>query len=307
MESKSLTGFAVILAIFCTAPAVQAQEMASYDMNWAAEIMLKSGESGSGFVAEGYSNQWFVTAKHVLFNPDGTLKSDSGIFHSFSSYGTNNQIRLSIDFQRALVAKSLLSHSTHDVAVCLISTDFDETRVLLSPYAKRMDTSSASIIRPEPGMVGRFHQARVGRQVYMLGFPRSLGLKQLTQLDYEQPLLRGGIVAGTNPNKRTIIIDCASYFGNSGGPVVQIEDGAKGRSQVLIGLVSEYIPLVDIAVGKTHQSVELSNSGYTVVEPMDFVYELIEQYRTNQPTINSFQCAEAHIESMCWTQLPEKL
>jgi hypothetical protein len=264
-------------------PSVRAETYLSMKMDWVAEIMLDSGASGSGFFVQGNSNQWFVTARHVLFKPDGTLIATSGVFRSFTTYGTNNQLRCAIDLSRALAAKTLVAHASHDVAVCLISSTITENKLHLMPYVKRLDASIAGIICLHPKMIGRFHQAHVGSQVYMLGFPRSLGLKEMQQLDYDQPLLRGGIIAGTNPGKRTIVIDCASYFGNSGGPVVQHEYYPASRDTT-IGLVSQFVPQVDIAVGKTHQSVDLSNSGYTIVEPMDVVFELMEQYRSNQPT-----------------------
>lgn len=282
--NQSLRFLVLMFAVFFAPAFAHAEIFSRTKTDWVAEVIFKSGASGSGFLIDNQSNQWFVTAKHVLFNQDGTLIADSGVLRSFTNYGTSNQIRIEIDFKQALVANSLLPHSTHDVVVCLISTDFNEKKVRLMPYVKRLDTSIANLLVIPTHMIGSFHQANVGNQVFMIGFPRSLGLKEMAQLDHEQPLLRGGFIAGTNPAKSTIVVDCAAYFGNSGGPVIQLENYPTERHR-LIGLVSQLVPQQSaFAVGKPPVRFEYINSGYAILEPMDFVFELINQYRVNQST-----------------------
>ena len=112
----------------------------------------------------------------------------------------------------------------------------------------------------------------------MFGYPTSLtgGIRAI--FNPSEPLLRKGIVAGINLGKRTIIIDCPSYFGNSGGPVVQIDHPALNVTRFqIIGLVSGFVPFQEEWENKTlkYSHVIKSNSGYTVVEPSDSALELV--------------------------------
>ena len=65
----------------------------------------------------------------------------------------------------------------------------------------------------------------VGNDVIMYGYPTSLGLEKIAQIDPLRPLLRKGIVAGKNIQRSSLVLDCPAYFGNSGGPVFEIERG----------------------------------------------------------------------------------
>jgi hypothetical protein len=94
-------------------------------------------------------------------------------------------------------------------------------------------------------------------------------------------LLRKGIIAGKNPSRRTIILDCPSYYGNSGGPVVQAERLGLGKTEFkIIGIVSQFVPFKETWVNVTHKMShwEISNSGYTVVMPIDLVLDLIREH-----------------------------
>lgn len=95
----------------------------------------------------------------------------------------------------------------------------------------------------------------------------------MPQIDPGRPLLRKGIVAGQNLDKRSIILDCPAYFGNSGGPVIEIDEVSIAERQYkMIGVVDQYVPYAE--GGKTFAI--MANSGYSVVTPMDFVLELVK-------------------------------
>jgi hypothetical protein len=85
-------------------------------------------------------------------------------------------------------------------------------------------------------------------------------------------------VAGTNPARKTIILDCPSYPGNSGGPVLEVEkiDPINLRFHV-IGVVIQFVPFAETMVNlkSDSKSLAISNSGYTVAVSMDPVLELI--------------------------------
>jgi len=112
----------------------------------------------------------------------------------------------------------------------------------------------------------------------MFGYPTSLTGLIREIFDPSEPLLRKGIVAGINLGKRTIIIDCPAYFGNSGGPVIQIEHPALNQTRFrIIGLVSGFVPFQEEWENKTmgYSHLIKSNSGYTVVEPIEIALELV--------------------------------
>jgi hypothetical protein len=98
--------------------------------------------------------------------------------------------------------------------------------------------AASGIVGVPQDLIKRFDDVLVSNRVLIFGYPSSIGLrhggppgqratmdtiKDLAQLDYARPLLRSGIVAGKNQARRTLVIDCPSYWGNSGGPVLEIE------------------------------------------------------------------------------------
>ncbi len=170
-------------------------------------------------------------------------------------------------------------HPSQDVVVVEIST-------VVNPAGPGGGTSS-----PVPGVIFAeqakggllgvgletikpFEQVLTGNEVIVFGYPTSLGLAQFPQIDTHRPLLRKGIVAGTNPATRAIIIDCPSYFGNSGGPVVELDREAFQTHLSVIGVISQYVPFAD--TGRSNTFMILSNSGYSIVTPMDYVLDLVK-------------------------------
>jgi hypothetical protein len=122
--------------------------------------------------------------------------------------------------------------------------------------------------------VKTFDKALTGNDVLIFGYPGSIGLQNLPQIDYLRPLLRKGIVAGTNPAQHSLILDCPAYHGNSGGPVVEIDRDGFTTKYVIIGVVIQYIPFNQTEGSDT--IALLGNSGYSVAAPMDFVLELLK-------------------------------
>lgn len=79
-------------------------------------------------------------------------------------------------------------------------------------------------------------------------------------------------MAGVNLALHSIILDCPVYPGNSGGPVIEIDQaGALSRRYMIIGIVDQYVPYAD--GGRTFTI--MANSGYSIIIPMDFVLELV--------------------------------
>ncbi|MCK4303112.1 MAG: trypsin-like peptidase domain-containing protein, partial [Candidatus Eisenbacteria sp.] len=67
-----------------------------------------------------------------------------------------------------------------------------------------------------------YDSVHVSNEIFVFGYPRSLGLKQIPQMDYDAPLLNKGVLSGKNNSRKILIVAAAVYPGNSGGPVVEI-------------------------------------------------------------------------------------
>jgi hypothetical protein len=129
----------------------------------------------------------------------------------------------------------------------------------------------------------RFNDVLVSNEVFVLGYPRSVGLDDYPQFDPRQPLLRKGVVAGINRERHTIILDLPVYPGNSGGPVVQVETAAEGGKIVrkfrVIGIASEFVPVVDHLMTWWGQDTPLvHNSGYAIAASMDAVLDILSTF-----------------------------
>lgn len=121
----------------------------------------------------------------------------------------------------------------------------------------------------------------VANEVFIFGYPVSLGLKNIPQIDFTKPLLRKGIVAGKNDTLRTLVLDCPVYWGNSGGPVLEVETvGVATKRFTIVGVVSAFVPLVETWRNETqgYQNIDVSNSGYSVASPLDPVMALAARF-----------------------------
>jgi hypothetical protein len=122
-------------------------------------------------------------------------------------------------------------------------------------------------------LIDNLAQEIVSVQVRNLISATNSGFTQCTRLrTSDRPLLRKGIVAGKNPQRRSLILDSPIYFGDSGGPVFEIDRELLETRFRLIGVVREYVPFAE----STCTSMQLQNSGYSVAAPMDAALNLIQ-------------------------------
>ena len=139
---------------------------------------------------------------------------------------------------------------------------------------------TGTILGANPDMIKKFPDVLIGNEIILFGFPTSLGIQDYPQIDYRRPLLRKGIVAGKNEENKTLILDCATHFGNSGGPVIEVEHNSVTETRFsIIGMVVEYIPVQASDTYGAKKKVRISrteNSGYSVVLPMDVILEMIK-------------------------------
>lgn len=168
-------------------------------------------------------------------------------------------------------------HETHDVAVITVGeiegSERDAKLFKFNDYAITKQKSESGLLTVHKDSTKKFEEVLTGNSVFIFGYPTSLGIKNIPQLDYDKPLLRKGIVAGKNEEMKTIILDCPVYPGNSGGPVVEVETmGITGAYFKVIGVVTQFVPFA-----RRHKNnLQMENSGYSVAIPMDMVLDLLE-------------------------------
>lgn len=237
---------------------------------------------------------YLVTAKHVLYKaksaqqitpqaPDTMeLEDQTATLISPSKDPTElTQNVFAIDLAKLEQSGKIKRHSIEDVVVVklavITSKSSDKVMALdLSPGIKNLRAAKTGIVAVARENIKKFDETLVGNEIVVFGYPSSLGLQAIPQIDYQHPLLRKGIVAGKNLAKRSIILDCPIYFGNSGGPAVEIDRQGLGAAFNIIGVVTQYVPFLQQASSLTLSMQLYSNSGYAVVEPMDFILELLD-------------------------------
>jgi len=139
--------------------------------------------------------------------------------------------------------------------------------------------SNGGLLIAATDAVSLFDRVIVGNRVIIFGYPTSLALVPNPKIDFERPLLRKGIVAGENLRQRSIIIDCPSYQGDTGGPILELDLQNFLQTQLkIIGVVVAFIPFADTWKNEhfNYFNTTLQNSGYSQVVPTDFVIELLK-------------------------------
>jgi hypothetical protein len=200
-----------------------------------------------------------VTAKHVIFPPPDHKLPDSEL--EILSYSKDISIKkrliLNSTLQLLNSNGNIKAHQTRDVAVIKIATvvtnspdGISSRQINFVPGIDVKRSAESELVGVARENVKTYDQVLVGNDVIMYGYPRSLTVptsdQQLDQqLDPLRPLLRRGLIAGLNEKKRTIILDCPVYRGNSGGPAVEIEPEGLGEKLLVIGVVTEFVPLVE--------------------------------------------------------------
>jgi hypothetical protein len=161
--------------------------------DYALTLKLAGGEA-SCFLVEDSSYEYLVTARHVLFYdslPGGShrwrLRSE-GARLCGNFYGTHYEDSV---FLGALAADGQIkADSMHDVAVVRLgSFEYDGKGHFSAGIALR-HLRPMSGLGPGPyvaplATTRRFDQIQVGSEILVVGYPTSLGLKQLPQLDFD--------------------------------------------------------------------------------------------------------------------------
>jgi hypothetical protein len=127
----------------------------------------------------------------------------------------------------------------------------------------------------------KFDDVIISNEIFILGYPVSLGTTEIKQINYDLPLVRKGIVAGKNYENKTLILDCPVYGGNSGGLALEVNQDVPSETNIhLIGVVVQFVPFVEEWQNTKFPSLyntHYQNSGYSIALPVDFIIELIDE------------------------------
>jgi len=245
-------------------------------------VELDTKATATGFYLGDGKYIYLVTAKHVLFDTSKTLKSNGATLTSYPGDPTDSGRNvLKIDLKAMNEANDIRYDKTHDVAVIRIgqlSRKGKRKVVGLFDGVKLKEKTESNFLYADTVFTKKFYEVLIGNEIYIFGYPTSLGLKKIPQLDYNRPLLRRGIVAGKNRSLETIILDCPGYKGNSGGPVVEVEKVNLGKTVFnVIGVVVQFVPYVTHGYGYSDTTTIILNSGYSVAIPIEIVLELLRK------------------------------
>lgn len=248
--------------------------------HFALAVLISLGNSsGSGFLYRTDKYAYLVTAKHVLFDEQNKLRTEE-IEVACQSSALEDESTIRYRFN--LNTLKPIFHKKNDVTIIqygsIIHIKKMTTTFHLSAGAERIEKGNYNAIQATRMNVDLLNEVLVSNDIFVFGYPTSLGIQTSRQFDYTKPLLRKGVVANIYKETDTIILDCPVYGGNSGGPVIQIiEDNNKKRYR-LIGVISQYIPYVQRWSNDRDRlsHIEYLNSGYSVATSFNPVLELIE-------------------------------
>ena len=258
-------------------------------------LLLTDIGQGSGVFITDSLNQYFVTARHNLFSQEfidrnskiDTIykflpKSGQFIFYPHNIVKDEQSI-ITIDLKGTFNENFIKFDRNQDIAVILIGRNhFANDTLLLTEYTKFIQKNKSTYVHAiQTNIVRKYSEINIGADIYLFGYPGSIGLQQKPQFDYLRPLLRKGIIAGKFEKNKTIIIDSPSYFGNSGGPVFEIIKNSNGEFVAIFGLITEYIPYIEQWENKNNGAINIQtmNSGYSIVTPIDYALQLINKLK----------------------------
>ncbi len=251
-------------------------------------LTLRNKSTASGFYLNfAHKELYFVTAKHVLFkkNAQGilVLKDSRATLLSYPSpVSLREPIEMELDLKKIYENNNIHVHPQRDVAIIKLTGKRENDDVVkLAEGVEKKEEFKGSILSAGMDSIKMYNEVVPANEVFIFGYPTSLGIENRFQIDHTRPLLRKGVIAGKNDKNKTIVLDCPVYYGNSGGPCVEVEQvDEKNRKFNLIGVVIEFVPFeekwVNIPRGLVNSEVE--NSGYSIVEPIDSVLELIKEH-----------------------------
>jgi len=250
---------------------------------FASHIKLGNGSNGSGFYVNDGKYLYLVTAKHVLHKIINNVVSTTLIDNNavIECYSRNVHSKITIYAQLNVLdnAANIKRHPVKDIAIIRVAS-FVGNKIQANNGVKIKADNNAILTSTPITMLRQYDNVSIGNDIYVFGFPASIGIQELPQIEYDKPLLKKGILAGKNDKTKTLILDCFIYWGNSGGPVLEVDEESIGsKSFNIIGVITQYIPLLDRWENIQKLSkLDISNSGYSVAEPADDIIYLMQNW-----------------------------
>ena len=253
--------------------------------NLTLPVLLHSNKDGygSGFYYRDSSYVYFVTAHHVIFNLGNSIFLADTVeltSHAGDPEEATNVV-LALPLQTMRSNGLIRTDSTHDITAIRIGKWFPQANgpgsfTFLSGVIRRQ-LSKSGILTVSPSDMSPYDSVHLSDDVFVMGYPRAIGVDNFPQIDYSRPLLRRGIVSGKNDKFRTIILDCQVHGGNSGGPVIEVVDKSSNSTEFrIVGIVTQYVPWLSSTL--TRKDTAVTNSGYSVAVPMDVLFTLLHQW-----------------------------
>lgn len=131
------------------------------------------------------------------------------------------QNKFELDLEKLNIDGKVKAHPTRDVAVVQIGVNTLQPQADTSqpstylmtfvPGVAQTAVAPAGMLSVGMDTVKKFDDVLAANDVYILGYPSSIGIQQAPQIDYGTPLVRKGIVAGLNRSNKTIVLDCMSF------------------------------------------------------------------------------------------------
>lgn len=246
-------------------------------------INIENRVPASGFYMNDSSKIYFVTAKHVLFDElNNSLWNDHATLSSMpDSIYSGEVVKLNVDLKNLYDIGKIKFSKTRDIAIMYIGVlRSDQKRITFSNNIQQVSGTS-SLSSSHIGSIRLYNEVLIGNDIFIVNYPSSIGIKDIPQIDYFRPLLRKGIIAGKNELKKTIILDCPVYYGSSGSPVFQTKKVISGTYFYIVGVVLQFVPYNELlGINKDVSSLSslYTNSGYSVIEPMDSVIKLMRTF-----------------------------
>ncbi|MDP3494276.1 MAG: trypsin-like peptidase domain-containing protein [Hyphomonadaceae bacterium] len=221
---------------------------------------------GTGFFYQDSLHTYLITAHHVLYDSLGKLKSAIGSVNFYdknSDSKTPDKITLDLSFLES--EKKIKYKSNYDIVAIELgdSKKLDSINgIAFNKYVHHFGKLNLMVCSPK--LIKRFKDISIGNDVFIIGYPTSVTQGKTPIYDFNRPLLRKGAVAGKDVFQTKIIVDCFANKGNSGGPVIY-----KSQTEVMVSNYS----LIGIVVAVNIYGN--SNTGYSIVEPIDKILEVI--------------------------------
>ena len=282
---------ALVLMIFCSVTII-AQKFKFTDQGFKISTKIENANGhnvGSGIFFEDSTAIYLISARHVFLRQDSNRKiikdntNKPVITHEIFNvrYFDRNYLdtlvnKLSINFEKIFGNPEFVKYNEENdlIAIKIATIDREERKIYFSKNVVNYTAKGFSPSWVNHDWIANLDDVLIGTDVWIIGYPETLNLARLDQYNFDLPLLQKGIVSGKYEKRGTMVINAPVYPGNSGGPVF----GHIERNEMkLIGIAVEFIPLVEkisqSTYGGTNQ--EWTNSGYTVVESIDKIMDLI--------------------------------